>query len=345
MEQSSSLLNPNAYTMDSPHPVYAMAFSPSVSSPFRLALGSFLEEYNNRVDFVTFDEESTVFRPEPALSFDHPYPATKLMFHPRPIPGSASSLIASSGDFLRLWQVNHDGDGAGKSELRSVLNNSKSSDFCAPLTSFDWNEAEPRRIGTSSIDTTCTVWDIERGAVETQLIAHDKEVYDIAWGEAGVFASVSADGSVRIFDLRDKEHSTIVYESPRPDTPLLRLAWNKSDLRYMAAILMDSNRIIILDIRSPAIPVAELQRHRACVNTLAWAPQAPRHLCSAGDDGQALIWELPAAAAPGTTLPPEGVDPMLSYSAGAEINQLQWSAAHPDWIGIAFASKVELLRV
>ncbi|KAJ4746571.1 Transducin/WD40 repeat-like superfamily protein [Rhynchospora pubera] len=113
----------------------------------------------------------------------------------------------------------------------------------------------------------------------------------------------------------------------------------------MAAILMDSNRIIILDIRSPAIPVAELQRHRACVNTLAWAPQAPRHLCSAGDDGQALIWEVPAAAAPGTTLPPEGVDPMLSYSAGAEINQLQWSAAHPDWIGIAFASKVQLLRV
>lgn len=35
-----------------------------------------------------------------------------------------------------------------------------------------------------------------------QLIAHDKEVYDIAWGGVGVFASVSADGSVRVFDLR-----------------------------------------------------------------------------------------------------------------------------------------------
>lgn len=176
MEQSSSVLNPNVYTLDSPHPVYAMAFSSSASAPFRLALGSFLEEYNNRVDIVTFDVESTAFRPESALSFEHPYPATKLMFHPRPIPGSTSSLIASSGDFLRLWQVHHDEDGSGKSELRSMLNNSKASDFCAPLTSFDWNDAEPRRIGTSSIDTTCTVWDIERGAVETQLIAHDKEV-------------------------------------------------------------------------------------------------------------------------------------------------------------------------
>ena len=40
--------------------------------------------------------------------------------------------------------------------------------------------------------------------MDTQLIAHDKEVYDIAWGGVGVFASVSADGSVRVFDLRYK---------------------------------------------------------------------------------------------------------------------------------------------
>ena len=78
----------------------------------------------------------------------------------------------------------------------------KQSEFCAPLTSFDWNEAYPKRLGTSSIDTTCTIWDIERGEVDTQMIAHDKEVYDIAWGGLGVFATVSADGSVRVFDLR-----------------------------------------------------------------------------------------------------------------------------------------------
>ena len=43
---------------------------------------------------------------------------------------------------------------------------------------------------------------LQKGVVDTQLIAHDKEVYDIAWGGVGVFASVSADGSVRVFDLR-----------------------------------------------------------------------------------------------------------------------------------------------
>lgn len=33
----------------------------------------------------------------------------------------------------------------------------KGGEFAAPLTSFDWNELDPRRIGTASIDTTCTV--------------------------------------------------------------------------------------------------------------------------------------------------------------------------------------------
>ena len=35
----------------------------------------------------------------------------------------------------------------------------------------------------------------------------------------------------------DKEHSTIIYESPQPDTPLLRLGWNRQDPRYMATLL------------------------------------------------------------------------------------------------------------
>ena len=48
---------------------------------------------------------------------------------------------------------------------------------------------------------------------------------------------------------RDKEHSTIIYESPQPDTPLLRLGWNKQDPRYMATLLMDSSKVVVLDIR------------------------------------------------------------------------------------------------
>ena len=50
-----------------------------------------------------------------------------------------------------------------------------------------------------------------------------------------MFASSGEDGSVRHFDLRDLEHSTIIYESPNKQ-PLLRVAWNKSNIYYLATI-------------------------------------------------------------------------------------------------------------
>lgn len=45
--------------------------------------------------------------------------------------------------------------------ISTCLLQNKNSDFCAPLTSFDWNEVDPNLLGTSSIDTTCTIWGLE----------------------------------------------------------------------------------------------------------------------------------------------------------------------------------------
>ena len=44
--------------------------------------------------------------------------------------------------------------------------------------------------------------------------------------------------------------------------------------------------------RVPSIPAAELSGHSACLNALAWAPHSSCHICTAGDDAQALIWDL-----------------------------------------------------
>ena len=302
---------------------------------FRLAIGSFVEEYGNKVDIITLDDEAGAFPAAPQHSFTHPYPCTKILFIPDK-ECSKEDLVATTGDYLRVWNIKEDGV-----QLKSLLNNNKNSEICAPLTSFDWNETNMQRIGTSSLDTTCTIWDIEKEVVDTQLIAHDKEVYDIAWGGPEVFASVSADGSVRVFDLRDKDHSTILYESPKPDTPLLRLGWNKQNPRYMATMEMDSSKVVVLDIRFPTLPVEELQRHGAPVNTLAWAPHSSCHICTAGDDSQALIWDLSSMSQPSEG----GLDPILAYGAGAEVSQLHWSSSQPDWIAIAFDKSMQILRV
>jgi len=116
------------------------------------------------------------------------------------------------------------------------------------------------------------------------------------------------------------------------------------DARYMATIMMDSSKLVVLDIRYPTMPVAELQRHQGCVNALAWAPHSSCHICTAGDDSQALIWDLSNMQQP-TDGGGDPFDPILAYGAGTEINQLQWSSTQPDWIAIAFANKLQILRV
>lgn len=171
----------------------------------------------------------------------------------------------------------------------------------APLTNFSWNEKAPSLVVTSSIDTTCTVWNIDTQSAITQLIAHDREVYDVAWlpGSTDIFVSVGADGSLRAFDLRSLEHSTILYETPAPKnvppptaspsssarpptSPLLRIAFNPADSNYMSTFHMDGTDVQILDMRSPGQPVMELRAHRGQINALGWGSTTNPLLASAG---------------------------------------------------------------
>ena len=62
-------------------------------------------------------------------------------------------------------------------------------------------------------------------------------------------------------------------------------------------------------------------------------------LFSAGDDHQALIWDI-------QQMPRAIEDPILAYTAAeGEINQIQWGATQPDWIAICFNKNLEILRV
>lgn len=329
----SSRRNKEVYTYHAPWQVYTLGWSNRIDNKYRLAIGSFVEEYANQIEIIELDDASGEFVAK--SSFDHSYPATKIMWAPKKQAIAQSfDLLATTGDYLRLWKI----DDNSKVSLGCLLNNNRQSEFCAPLTSFDWNEIDTTMIGTASIDTTCTIWNIETQKVKTQLIAHDKEVYDIAFAHnKDIFASVGADGSVRMFDLRSLEHSTIIYETPEL-TPLLRLEWNKQNSNFLAAFMMDSPEVIIIDTRFPSVPYAELSGHRNNVNGISWAPHSACHICTAGDDAQALIWDISQSARPIE-------DPILAYCATAEIDQVQWSSMQPDWIGIGLANRVQILRV
>jgi WD repeat-containing protein 68 len=165
-----------------------------------------------------------------AAEATHAYPVTRILWEPPSSNKQTTDLLATSGDHLRLWslpndQLSYQSNNLSRSNSTktpplqklqplALLSNSKSPEHTAPITSLDWNVVQPSLIITSSIDTTCTIWDIPTLTAKTQLIAHDKEVYDVRFcaNSVDVFVSCGADGSVRMFDLRSLEHSTIIYE-------------------------------------------------------------------------------------------------------------------------------------
>mmetsp|Transcript_61447 Transcript_61447/g.70450 ORF Transcript_61447/g.70450 Transcript_61447/m.70450 type:complete len:105 (-) Transcript_61447:116-430(-) len=103
------------------------------------------------------------------------------------------------------------------------------------------------------------------------------------------------------------------------------------------------NAVVILDVRMPANSVCELSSHTSCVNAISWAPHSANHLCTAGDDAQALIWDVSSMSSENASKVIS--DPILAYTSEAEINMLQWSPFQTDWVGIVFNKKLQILRV
>ncbi|KAG6590684.1 DDB1- and CUL4-associated factor 7 [Phytophthora cinnamomi] len=299
--------------------LYGLCWRPNVSL-LRIAASTFIPgEYANKIEIFrpTANQTEVVS----ALEIDHPYPPTKIMWSPASL-SSRVELLATTADFLRLWKISD-----SSIELHSRFTEKKNNnDACAPLTSFDWNEVEPNIIGTSSTGTTCTIWDINLPtSPKHQIVAHDTEVYDIAFSssEPNRFASVGGDGSLRLFDLR--------------------LAWNKRDDRFIATFADDSTKISVIDLRRPIYPMAELDKHKAGVNSMSWSPHSRYDLCSAGEDNTAIVYDICAQM----TRSGENVEGS-SYTllkSDEPINQIRWSPTEPNCIAMCDEKALHVVQM
>ena len=68
------------------HNSHSVTSTPITRCPHRLAVGSFIEEYNNKVMVVQLDEDAGEFSAR--STFEHPYPTTKIMWIPDGVSGS-----------------------------------------------------------------------------------------------------------------------------------------------------------------------------------------------------------------------------------------------------------------
>lgn len=317
------------------------------------------------------------------------YPLTNIQWDPLMLTNNASQQrLAASSEVLRLYRVEHNADAscslvqthllANNSTVNSSGGDAHDINTFPPVTSFDWNVTDPNTIITLSVDTTCTVWDLNRshniGAeketahVKTQLIAHDSEVFDVKFlnNSTNIFASVSNDGSMRVFDLRSLEHSTIIYEptlsSPVPSTipgmgnthynphALLKLLTSNIDQHHLATIGVNLNQVLIIDMRMPGLPVLKLDclfggMSNVAVNLIQWHPSS-NLLATGGDDCQAVVWDCAKGLATRTTeLGTVMETPSYAYEEDLEVNNVCWRKSSGNWLGTVSGKSFQALQL
>jgi WD repeat-containing protein 68 len=153
-----------------------------------------------------------------------------------------------------------------------------------------------------------------------------------------VFISTGADGSIRLFDLRSLDHSTIIYET-KDQTPITKIAWNMQNSSFISALAWEKETVYIIDSRVAMVSLVELKSHSAPVTAMSWAPQSESHICSVGEDKFVLIWNIRSQIDNSNT------GPILSYKSPSEIYNVSWCNFHTEWIGITFKNQMQLLRV
>eukprot|EP01127_Copromyxa_protea_P020063 TRINITY_DN6631_c0_g1_i1.p1 TRINITY_DN6631_c0_g1~~TRINITY_DN6631_c0_g1_i1.p1 ORF type:complete len:324 (+),score=50.80 TRINITY_DN6631_c0_g1_i1:74-973(+) len=296
----------------------------SKNQNFTLAVGSYREDYTNRVDLVKLVNGSL----QRVGGFDHDSPPTKIGWREQ---SDGKEILITAGDKIRLW----DFDSSYNAKNIQVLGNGRGNKD--HFTGFDTSPTDPHILAVSSVDTTVTLFDSENPSKSTTIIAHDKEVYDIAWNpQHNQFATAGADGSVRLFDPRDFSTCSVLCEDPH-GTPFIQVSWSNNG-NYLAALKLDSNVCTILDRRYPCVTADELVGHSDSINGVTWAPHMDNYLCTASDDDHALIWNV-------GELPRHTYDPVMAYKANSSINHVSWNRNDPDWIGVVFGTSLQVLKI
>ncbi|KAJ6256866.1 hypothetical protein Dda_8736 [Drechslerella dactyloides] len=352
----------------------------------RIALGSYSEDGHNYISILNTATKviNTDGHPRGESTLEITkfaeatltYPITRILWEPPTQSKPLTDLIATAGDHLRLWSLPNAAPAAISTPSNSItsrsnasssdlpptkklsqlalLSNSKSTDFTAPLTSLDWNPISPSLIITSSIDTTCTIWDIPTLTAKTQLIAHDKEVFDVRFmsGSVDVFASCGADGSVRMFDLRSLDHSTIIYEpsvknesgsaapSPGGVNPIGGtggVGTSPHESHLLATFADQSNVVRILDVRQPGQALVELRGAAGNMNCIDWCPYRRGLIAGGTDDSLVLIWDTMNESSLGNAPRPQRDErhnfnsdpswrnPVAHWKSEYEVNNLSWA--------------------
>lgn len=161
---------------------------------------------------------------------------------------------------------------------------------------MDWSPVQAGSLVTGDCSkfiyqwaSTESGWNVDK----VPFTGHQSSVEDLQWSptEASVFASCSADRTVRIWDTRRKNGSMLDVAAHEDDVNVI--SWNRN-VAYLLASGSDDGSFKIWDLRNfkPNAPVAHFRYHTAPVTSIEWHPTDESVLAVSGADNQISVWDM-----------------------------------------------------
>ncbi|KZS95912.1 WD40 repeat-like protein [Sistotremastrum niveocremeum HHB9708] len=193
-------------------------------------------------------------------------------------------------------------------------------------------------------------------ALSQPFTSHTSSVEDLQWSpaEPTVFASCSADQSVRIWDVRVKgRKSTMNVEHAHPSDVNV-ISWNRNTT-YLLLSGGDEGGIKVWDLRNlkadsaqAPSPVASFSWHTAPITAIEWHPTEDSIFVASGADDQTTLWDLSVEAddeemgeAPSNTneVPPQL---LFVHQGQKDVKEVHW---HPQIPGAVLTTAADGFNV
>lgn len=178
--------------------------------------------------------------------------------------------------------------------------------------------------------------------------SHTSSVEDVQWSpsEPTVFASCSADRSIRIWDVRQKAHRSALAIDGAHEQDVNVISWNRGT-QYLLLSGGDEGALNVWDMRNfkanqrPA-PVAHFAWHQGPISSVEWNPEEDSIFAASGRDDQVTLWDLAverdededASQLPkGPTGAPVPSQLLFCHHGATEIKEVHWHPQIPGMVG------------
>ena len=136
--------------------------------------------------------------------------------------------------------------------------------------------------------------------------SHTSSIEDLQWSptETTVFGSVSADRSLRLWDIRSRDRKSVIAATEAHEADINVLSWNTgSKSSFLIVTGGDEGALKVWDLRSisggskkggkaDATPVALFTWHRSPITSVEWHPTEDSCFAASSADDSVTLWDL-----------------------------------------------------